>query len=179
MGNIVLKSSISKNEAAVIRTMLDAGLISYKHYMTWVDEIIMSNDEPDLWILELAATKNTQAAIKIITTYLNTEPFESVGQSYKVSFIACLWVKYKRREISWATFLFESGNEVDANSERVDCEYFYGMHHDLEDSKYSEVTENKQSAEVFKLFRSDIEESVSIYDEFAPYYSKFRDVYGT
>lgn len=150
--------------------MLDSELINYKHYMPWVDFIILSNDEPELWILEIAGTKNTQAAIDIIRKYTNSEPFETNDPTYNVGFIACLWIRYKRREISWSTFLYESGQEVDGNVDRVDCEYFYGMYNDFEESEYSNELETVQSGKVFEIYQDQIKETKEIYDEFKPYF---------
>ncbi|MEW8230417.1 MAG: hypothetical protein AB2745_08840 [Candidatus Thiodiazotropha endolucinida] len=175
----MLERPITKREAVSLATMLDTGLISYKHYMCWVDERIMLEDEPELWMLELAATKHSKTAICHLNSYAYSEPFEKIdSEACNDEFVAAEWLRYKRNEISWATFLLECGDHTDGNYAREDCEYFYYMLNDIEDSEYSISVENKQSNEVFKRFSGVIREIESKYDEFLPYLRKYRESYG-
>ncbi|WP_444902855.1 hypothetical protein ACJJIU_13090 [Microbulbifer sp. CnH-101-E] len=176
----MLERAITKREAVSLATMLDAGLICYKHYMCWADERILLEDEPELWILELAATKHTETAIGHLNTYAYSEPFESFdSEKCNDEFVAAQWLRYKRNEISWATFLLECGDHTDGNYAREDCEYFYYMLNDIEDTEYSESLEEKQSSEVFKRFSDIIHEIENKYHEFLPYLEKYRETYGT
>lgn len=175
----MLERAITKREAISLATMLDAGLICYKHYMCWVDEKIMLEAEPALWILELAATKHTATAIGLLNRYAYSEPFEAFdAKKCSDEFVAAQWLRYQRNEIAWATFLRESGDYTDGNDARVDCGYFYCMLNNIEDSRFSKVLEDKQSSEVFKLFTDVILEIETKYHEFLPYIEKYQKTYG-
>jgi len=39
--------------------------------------------------------------------------------------VACLYLRYARRELSWATFLRQAGVLADMSAGRDACEYFY------------------------------------------------------
>lgn len=174
----MLERVITKREAATLATMLDTGLICYKHYMCWADERILLEEEPALWILELAATKHSETAIGHLNSYAYSEPFEKFdSEACNDEFIACEWLRYKRNEISWATFLLECGDHTDGNYAREDCEYFYCILNDIEDSEYSKSVEEKQNIEVFKRFSDVIQEIESKYSEFFPYFKKYPEVY--
>lgn len=175
----MLERAITKREAVSLATMLDTGLICYKHYMCWADERIMREDEPDLWILELAATKHSKTAIGHLNTYAYSEPFEKFdSETCNDEFVAAEWIRYKRNEISWATFLLECGDYTDCSSAREDCEYFYYMLNDIEDADYSKFLEERQSEEVFDRFSDVIGEIEVKYNEFLPYLKKYRETYG-
>lgn len=159
--------------------MLEAGLIYYKHYMCWVDEQIVLEGEPDLWLIELAATKHTQTAIRHLNSYVYSEPFVQFNsESCNDEFVASQWLRYKRKEISWATFLRECGDYTDGNYAREVCEYFYLMLNDMADTDFSEKLEKKQSALVSARFDDVIRILTNKYNEFLPYLNKYRASYG-
>lgn len=175
----MLEKAISKRDAVTIATMLEAGLIYYKHYMSWVDERIMLEDEPDFWLIELAATKHTQTAIKHLNSYAYSEPFEQFdSRSCNDEFVASQWIRYQRKEISWATFLRECGDYTDGNYAREDCEYFYLMLNQIEDTDFSEEIEKKQCGLVSRRFDDVIIIINRKYNEFLPYLNKYRSSYG-
>ncbi|TCI04917.1 hypothetical protein EZV61_02825 [Corallincola luteus] len=175
----MLGKAISKRDAVTIVTMLETGLICYKHYMCWADERIMVEDDPDLWLIELAATKHTQTAINHLNSYAYSEPFEQFNsKSCSDDFVASQWVRYKRKEITWATFLRECGDYTDGNYAREDCEYFYLMLNEIEDTDFSEKVENKQSRMVCTRFDDVIQIITQKYNEFLPYLNKYRSSYG-
>ncbi|GDY26275.1 hypothetical protein AHAT_21650 [Agarivorans sp. Toyoura001] len=174
----MLDKAICKRDAISIATMLEAGLIDYKHYMCWVDERMLLEEEPDLWVIELAATKDTQAAIGHLNSYAYSEPFEQFNsESCNDEFVASQWLRYKRKEISWAIFLQKSGDYTDGNYAREDCDYFYYMLNDFEINDFSEQLEIKQSSTVNKLFNDVIQTTASKYNEFLPYLDKYRESY--
>ena len=147
--------------------------------MCWVDERIMLEDEPDLWVLELAATKHTQTAITHLNSYAYSEPFEHFNlEACNDEFVASQWLRYKRNEISWATFLRECGEYTDGNYAREDCSYFYYMLNDIEDTDFSEKLEKTQCDEVKTRFDDVIQSIASKYNEFLPYLDKYRESYG-
>ncbi|MEM9102187.1 MAG: hypothetical protein AAGB12_07670 [Pseudomonadota bacterium] len=175
----MLEKNITKRDAITLMIMLDTGLINYKHYMCWIDEKILKDQEPALWALELATNKNTQSAMEHLKTYAFSKPFEDFKlRAFKDEYIACQWLRYKRKEISWSTFLLECGKYADAHFTRSESKYFFSLYNDIEDSAYSLEIEKKQRLDIFKMFSDVIREVEKKYREFLPYLKKYRETYG-
>lgn len=99
------------------------------------DDIIMEMDNPPYWILELSSVKYIPDAVTILNNYAFSEPFEELSMDLDDFYIGSLYIRYERREISWATFLEKAGNYADNYQWcKKDCEYFYYMLNDYEDS---------------------------------------------
>lgn len=174
----MLEKSPSKRDAITISTMLESKLICYEHYIAWADERIILEDEPELWLLELAVTRDSEAAIRLINTYVYSEPFEEFDyESCNDEYVASLWLLYKRNDISWAKFLLECGDYTDGNYARKDCEFFYYMLNDFEASDYSKSLEKLQQDKVNESFKDVIDKVFKIYSEFSIYKFKYRDAY--
>lgn len=174
----MLEMSPSKRDAVTISTMLESKLICYEHYIAWADERIMLEDDPELWLLELAVTRDLETAIRLINTYAYSEPFEAFDyESCNDEYVASLWLRYKINDISWAKFLLECGDYTDGSYAREDCEFFYCMLNDLEASNYSLSLEKLQRDKVNKCFKDIIDKISNIYSEFSLYQSKYRDRY--
>ncbi|WFD08778.1 hypothetical protein [Tepidibacter hydrothermalis] len=169
-----MEFNISKDFARKLGIMLDTGLINYKHYYLWCDEIIEKLDNPPYWIIELATTKFLPSAVAIVNKYVFSEPFEEFNNSSGL-YIACLFIKYETRQISWASFLFSAGNYKDGAGYwgKLDCEYFYYRLNEYEDSNYSVDIEKKQQVDIKNEFRSEIDEIYSHYNLFMPYFKKY------
>lgn len=162
---------LNKDLANKIGLILESRLIWYKHYYLWCDEIIDQNNEPPYWIIELATVKYIPDAIRIVNEYAYSEPFEQFCRSNDL-YVACLFIKYERNEISWATFLGAVGDFSDGNNAKVDCSYFYMMLNDYEDSEFSSELEKSQKIKIYNEFSSEINEMYSYYNPFVSY---FRD----
>ena len=92
---------------------------------------------------------------------------------YNRYFLACLYLRYERKEISWATFLNEAGRYADSYDCNVACEYFFEMLTNYEDSLFSPTIEKSQMNEV-KFFISDSISDISeLYNEFHQFFIKF------
>ncbi|MDK1286272.1 hypothetical protein [Pseudoalteromonas umbrosa] len=175
----MLERVITKREAVSFVTLLDTELVCYKHYICWADEIILSENKPPFWILDLAVTRSKEAAIDCLNTYAYSEPFERFdAEKCNDEFVAAQWLRYEMNKISWAEFLLECGDYTDGNYAREDCEYFYYMLNDIENSKYPKRLEKKQSSQVLKRFSDIIHEINDKYHEFLPYLEKFKKTYG-
>ena len=107
-----------KKFACQIATMIEARLIWYQHYYPWADEIIVALDKPPYWILEIASVKYFPKAVEIINEFVNSDPIESFDTEYEFGYVACLFLRYERREISWTTFLTEVGRFTDVHPEK-------------------------------------------------------------
>lgn len=144
----------------VVRELIESKLITYKYYIPWCDSVITTLDNPPCWILELAFVKYRGDAISKISKCLSSESLSNCDWEMLTNLrIACLYQRYKRRELSWATFLLETGMYADGRSAvRKECEYFYELLNQYEDSYFLESLELKQSMEVYKIFEDLIVE---------------------
>ncbi|WP_034869345.1 hypothetical protein [Clostridium lundense] len=170
-----MKFNLDKEFARKLAVMIDSRLIWYKHYYLWCDEIIEISDNPPSWILDISIEKNRGSALNILYEYIHSEPFEHyIGNKFDDLYIGCLYLKYCRREISWATFLNDAGVYSDGTEMvKFSCEYFYHLLNRYEDSGFSMALENVQHLEVKKEFYREIEEINQYYNVFLPYYEKY------
>jgi hypothetical protein len=165
---------LNKEFAIKLSAMLEARLIWYKHYFIFCDEIIDKYDYPPYWIIELSITKYLPDAIRIVKEYAYSEPFEQSSTNLNDYYIGCIFVKYLRKEISWATFLEESGKRADSSGAvKEECEYFYYMLNDLEDSHFSAKLEEKQMKYVRSIFQDEIYDANRYNTFFNKYFNEY------
>jgi hypothetical protein len=174
-GVIKIEFDLSKEFAAKLREMIDSHLINYKYYELRCDEIIENLDEPPYWIIELTSTKYFRDAVKVVNDYAYSEPFVDFGYLELADFyIACLYIKYKHKQISWGTFLLNAGDYSDNKScGSLDCGDFYFMLNQLEDSEYSDAIEKKQSKEISSTFSKHIKEAERYYQLYLKYFRQY------
>jgi len=165
----------NKELACKLSIMLDSKLIWYKHYQLFCDDVILELTKPPYWIIELSIVRFQGSAIEIVNKYINSEPFIDYYNSELFDqYIACLYLKYDRREISWASFLLSSGQYADnCQSVKENCEYFYELLNEYEDSEFNIDLEYKQKEEIQNKFSEEIIEIKAIYDVFRDYYKQF------
>lgn len=170
-----MKIEPNKELAGKLSIMLDSKLIWYKHFQLFCDEIIDEYQKPPYWIIELAMVRFQGSAIEIVNKYLNSEPFFDFYKSdLSDQYIACLYLKYDRRELSWASFLMSSGEYADSNQAvKEPCEYFFDLLNEYEDSEFHMDLEYKQKEEIQNKFLQEIKEIQSVYDVFKGYYRQF------
>lgn len=168
-----MKIELNKQYARRMGIMLEAGLIWYKHYYLFCDEIIETLDKPPYWIIDLAVTSYTGDAEKIVNSYAFSEPFETFEDSLYDLHIGCLFLRYERREMSWSAFLKASGDYADGYHVRNGCGFFYDMLSLYVDGEYSADLELCQAKEVQTDFKDEIAEARGLYAPFADYFRKY------
>lgn len=167
---------LNKQSARKIGIMLESKLIWYKHYFLFCDEIIEKMDRPPYWLIELSTKKFLGDAIKIVNAYAFSEPFETFPDSLTDFYVGCLFIRYERNELSWASFLEKSGDYADGegySTLKHDCEYFYHMLNEYEDNEYSIQLENKQAEIVKDAYRNEIQDVRVLYNPFVDYFRKY------
>lgn len=164
---------LNKQFATKLGIMVDSGLINYKHYYKFCDEIIEYTENPPYWIIDLATIKYIPDATKVINEYAYSEPFEEMPDFYDF-YIACLYLRYRRREITWASFLWGSGEYADrTQAVKCDCEWFYEMVTELEDCEYSIEKEKIQVEIVKDIFELEIKMAEELYKPFQLYFREY------
>jgi len=169
----IMKLELNKQFARKLGIMIESGLIWYKHYFLFCDEVIEKLDKPPYWIIELATTTYTGDAIKIVNTYAFSEPFENFSNSLYDLYVGCLYIRYERKQISWASFLNKSGDFADGSGYfalKQGCDFFYTMLNDYEDNECSSDLEDKQVVTVKEEFENEISEVRNLYKPFIEYF---------
>ena len=127
----------TKQECFYVLEMLESGLIDFSYTHRWADKIITKLDMVPAWLFDLATKKYRGDQCKAIREYVFSEPFEASPDEMEKFHIACLWLRYERRELSWATFLRFTGEHLDAVCGDWDCETPYHYLNVYEDAYFS------------------------------------------
>lgn len=165
-----------KRFALRLATMVKSRLVWYEHFAPWADELIMKLDAPPYWLLELSTTRYQPDAAGILSDYAHSPPYDSIGASERNDqvdeYVACLFLRYRRGELSWASFLRETGQYLDVANGRRACEDFYALLTDLEHHEYAKDLENTQRAELEREFHGAIERIDSVYRVFVGFFRR-------
>lgn len=95
---------------------------------------------------------------RCLREYIYSEPFEQFD-TVADQYIACLFLRHERGELTWATFLRLAGEFADSDGYdgcSWECERFYGMLNRLEDAEYASTVEGLQKPVVLKQFGTEI-----------------------
>lgn len=121
-----------KQECFYILEMLEAGLIDFHHTQPWGHRLILEADTAPAWLCALATVKDQGDQKQALRDYVLSEPFEPWPAELEKFHVACLWLRYERRELSWASFLREAGRHLDAADSEWPCETLFQMLNDHE-----------------------------------------------
>jgi hypothetical protein len=137
----------SNSFAEMLALAIDAGCLTFRDYIPWADDVVARLDHPPAWVCELSTTKYRPDALRVVRDFVRSEPFEQINTSTE-DYLGFLWIRYERRELSWATFLSEAGRYSDASNGAIECEYFYSMLNELEEAEFDSSVEHRQREEV-------------------------------
>ena len=130
-----------KRECFYILEMLESDLVDSSYLHPWADGIIAGLESAPLWLGQLAMKKYKGDLAAALREYIFSEPFEPWPEGLEKFHVACVWLRYERRELSWATFLRLAGEYLDAASGDWDCEtpyHYLNLHEDDYFTKDSE-----------------------------------------
>ena len=94
----------SKQDCFYVLEMLETSLIDFSYTHPWAEELIMEIDSPPSWLCDLATKIYQGDQIKAVREFVLSEPFEPGPPETEKFAVACLWLRYERRELSWATW---------------------------------------------------------------------------
>ena len=164
---------LDKRTALRIKTMVDSGLIWYRHVHPWADQIIEREEQPPAWLLDVTVQRYTPAMSGCIGAYVYSEPFQTFsGGEVDAEHLACLFIRYERGEISWATFLRAAGEFADGANGDWLCEDFYEMLTSLEDAEYSTNITAEQASRVRDRLAIALKTMEPLYREFLGYFRR-------
>lgn len=133
----------SKQDCFYVLQMMETSLIDFRYTQPWADELIMAVDAPPSWLCELATKKYRGDQINAVREFVYSEPFEAAPSDLEKFAVACLWLRYERRELSWATFLRMAGALLDSASADWDCETPYHYLNVYEDAYFTPASEER------------------------------------
>lgn len=133
----------SKQECSYVLEMLESGLIDFSYTHLWAEHSITGLDYVPLWLGDLATKKCQGDQSKALRGYIFSEPFDARPNDMEKFHIACLWLRYERRELSWATFLRLAGEHLDAADGDWDCETPFHVLNVYEDAYFSNESEEQ------------------------------------
>lgn len=156
-------ADLSKKFAFRLMLGIEADCITYRHYIPWADKMIERLERPPAWVCDLATTQYKPDALTAVAAYVRSFPPDDVSDDGD-EFVGYLWIRYERRELSWATFLNESGRYADARNGARPCEYFYSMLNELEEQDFSPAVEGRQRNAVSAALETAISRAKEVYE---------------
>jgi hypothetical protein len=150
--------NLSPQLASRLGVMIEASLLTYREYIPWADALIAELSLAPGWLCDLAVTKYRPRAAELVNKFANSD--SSCGMSLDDrtdEYVACLCLRYERRELSWATFLELAGNQADASGGKHACEFFDGLLNQYKESRFAEAVEHQQRERVFPDYRELVE----------------------
>jgi len=169
----MMDTPCSKQDVQRILQMHRSGLVSWKHLSPWAAAQIEQLDEPPAWLCELVSLQYRGHIDKCLEAFVLAPPFEPLNLNELSDYlISCLFARFEQREISWATFLQEAGQHADGTqAASEDCEWFYDLLNELEDTEFDDTVTARQVEKVRQLLSASIEQ---VTEELAPFAEAFR-----
>ncbi|RKH51411.1 hypothetical protein [Corallococcus llansteffanensis] len=140
-----------------IATMVDAGLIGLRHVVPWADAWVLKLDSPPLWLLELCMTRDVRVAQGLLITAACQRADPMGSDEHNAEYLACLFLRYRHGDLSWAAFLDEGGQQLDASNASRTCEELYGLLNALERDEHPADLEQVQSADIERSLRDALD----------------------
>ena len=166
---------LDKQSAHRLLQMVESGLVSYRYTMPWADDIIIEQDEPPAWVCELSTARYQGKISGVLREYIFSEPIKAIDtKTANRYYVGCLFLRYSRGEISWATCLEEIGKFADGTEVGKPCEFFFGMLNDLEDAEYDHQVEEAQVQEILAEYNVVIDTVKAEYEPFLHCFRKQR-----
>lgn len=163
----------SKQDCFYVLEMLQTSLIDCRYTQPWADALIVALDSPPSWLCDLAIRKYQGDQITAVREFVCSEPFEADPTEMEKFAVACVWLRYERRELSWATFLRTAGELLDSANADWDCETPYHYLNVYEDAYFTPDAEERTRHDYLKEhdLKPWIEEAKA---RFAPFLARRR-----
>lgn len=151
----------SKEFARELLSAVESRYLTFRDYIPWADKLVLELPSPPCWICELSTKKYLQSAVDLLREYAYSHPSSDYSTA-DVQYLGFLWLRYERRELSWATFLDSAGRYSDASNAGIDCEYFFEFLNRFEEADFRAAVENEQR----ELVRDRISDGIKLAQDF-------------
>lgn len=161
------KAYLNREKLQKIAIMIDANLLQEKHYKLWAKKISSEVEENQNWISTLLLAKDKKRVVNVINDYVYNGPENRISETMiGDEYVACVFLRYKRNEISWANFLDAIGEYAYESTIHQRSEYFYEMLQELQENEYSKQIEKIQVARIESEFFQTISVIKELYVNF-------------
>ena len=140
----------TKQDAYYIVEMLESTLITTRDTQRWSEQIIKEQDEPIAWVCVVASKSYHGDIVSAVREYAYSEPFNDRPEDLDKFHVGCLWVRYERGELSWATFLNKAGEYLDSENGEWFCETPYHYLNLVEEKNFTQQVEEQTKVEYLK-----------------------------
>jgi hypothetical protein len=154
----------SKSFAQTLAIAIIAGCLRQRDIALWADKIIENCENPPVWICELSATKHNEDVLRVIGDFIESDPFDAIKNRAE-DFLGFDWIRYERREISWATFLTEAEDYSTVYGAIGTSEYFLETLNEFEGSEFDLTIESQQREAVRQHLGEAVTRTRKFYDE--------------
>jgi len=137
----VLRAIPSKYDCIYILAMVETRLINYSYTQPWADKIIEEIDSIPGWLFSVSTKSSFHEQSKALRNYVYSEPFEQAPSDIEKFYVGCYWLRYERKELSWATYLNTIGSYLDTAGVDWACETPYYFLNVVEDAYFSDNAE--------------------------------------
>jgi hypothetical protein len=149
-----------------LQTMLDAGLITYRELQPWAEARLLTMEKPPNWLCNVAMQTYSPEVSQSLAEYVYSDSFVAVDRAeVDDEYLGALYLRYERREWSWATFLHEAGRYTDRADGEWVCEDFFQMLNELEDAEFSATLAQSQQVSIEQRLSDARRRIKPLYDE--------------
>lgn len=161
-----MTTSINKAAVRRLRTMIEAGLITFKEMQPWAASALAAMERPPNWLCDLTIRTYSPDVAASLGEFLSSEPIDSFDcREAGDDHLASLYLRYERGELSWAGFLNLAGRHADGSLGAWECEEFFERLNDLEDAEYSAAVEKEQREDVCARLSAAIARIRPVYEQ--------------
>ena len=132
----------------------------------WAESLVLSTESAPKWLCDVATKKYSPDVSKALGEYGGLSPFEAVNRTeVDDDYLSCLYLRYERHELSWASFLDLASRYTDGADGSWECEELFGFLNTLEDADFSPIVEERQREGIATKLGSGIARIRPIYDD--------------
>ena len=133
----------SRTDCHYIIEMLEAKLIDSRHTMPWAKRLLENSDVGPSWLIAVSHKRYTGDQIAAFREYVSSDCSGERPRDLEKFHVGCLWLRYERRELSWASFLNETGLHLDNSSCEWQCEVPFSYLTMYEDARFTIEAEER------------------------------------
>ena len=103
----------TSSECFYIIEMLEAELIDSTYVIPWSEEVIATNELVPQWLRDISWQRQKDDELRTLREFVQSANDIVVPKGLDKFHVGCLYLRYERRELSFASFLRMTGDYVD------------------------------------------------------------------
>ncbi|RKH49151.1 hypothetical protein D7Y23_17670 [Corallococcus sp. AB050B] len=151
---------------ARIWLMIRTGIVRIQQLISWADAWVMKLEAPPTWLTELCTARTEDVARRLLSD-ASEFPSDRAGRdAWDAEFLACLFLRHRNGELSWADFLDAGGQYLDAANGSRSCEEFFMQLNLLERMGHPEDLARAQREDIERSLAGALERMESAHRQF-------------